>query len=63
MAHAQTAKKITRAIKDSKLKLQASIQGDEVRVSGKNKDDLQSGIALLGREDFGIDLQFINFRD
>jgi cyclic-di-GMP-binding protein len=60
---AETAKKITRAIKDSKLKLQASIQGDEVRVAGKNKDDLQAGIALLRREDFGIDLQFINFRD
>jgi cyclic-di-GMP-binding protein len=59
----ETAKKITRAIKDSKLKLQASIQGDEVRVSGKNKDDLQAGIAFLRREDFGIDLQFINFRD
>ena len=54
---------MTRAIKDSKLKLQASIQGDEVRVTGKNKDDLQAGIALLRREDFGIDLQFINFRD
>ncbi len=60
---AETAKKITRTIKDSKLKLQASIQGDEVRVSGKNKDDLQAGIALLRREDFGIDLQFLNFRD
>jgi cyclic-di-GMP-binding protein len=60
---AETAKKITRTIKDSKLKLQASIQGDEVRVTGKNKDDLQAGIALLRREDFGIDLQFLNFRD
>ncbi len=59
----ETGKKITKAIKDSKLKLQASIQGDEVRVAGKNKDDLQAGIALLRREDFGIDLQFINFRD
>jgi cyclic-di-GMP-binding protein len=58
-----TAKKITRAIKDSKLKLQASIQGDEVRVTGKNKDELQAGIALLRRDDFGIDLQFVNFRD
>jgi cyclic-di-GMP-binding protein len=59
----ETAKKINRAIKDSKLKLQASIQGDEVRVTGKSKDDLQAGIALLRREDFGIDLQFVNFRD
>jgi uncharacterized protein YajQ (UPF0234 family) len=60
---AETAKKITRTLKDSKLKLQASIQGDEVRVTGKNKDELQAGIALLRREDFGIDLQFLNFRD
>jgi cyclic-di-GMP-binding protein len=60
---AETAKKISRTIKDSKLKLQASIQGDEVRVAGKNKDELQAGIALLRREDFGIDLQFTNFRD
>jgi cyclic-di-GMP-binding protein len=59
----ETGKKINRTIKDSKLKLQAAIQGDEVRVTGKNKDDLQAGIALLKREDFGIDLQFINFRD
>ena len=59
----ETGKKISRAIKDSKLKVQASIQGDEVRITGKNKDDLQGAIALLKREDFGIDLQFINFRD
>ena len=59
----ETGKKINRTIKDSKLKLQAAIQGDEVRVTGKNKDDLQAGIALLKREDFGIDLQFINLRD
>ena len=50
-------------IKDSKLKVQASIQGDELRVSGKNGDDLQAAIALLRREDFGLDLQFVNFRD
>lgn len=60
---AETAKKIARKIKDSKIKVQASIQGDELRVSGKNKDDLQAAIALLRREDFGIDLQFVNFRD
>jgi uncharacterized protein YajQ (UPF0234 family) len=59
----ETGKKITRLIKDSKIKVQASIQGDEVRVTGKNKDDLQAAISLLRREDFGLDLQFINFRD
>jgi cyclic-di-GMP-binding protein len=59
----ETAKKMSRVIKDSKIKVQASIQGDELRVTGKNRDDLQSAISLLKREDFGIDLQFINFRD
>jgi uncharacterized protein YajQ (UPF0234 family) len=59
----EVGKKINKAIKDSKLKVQSSIQGDEVRVTGKNRDDLQSAIALLKGEDFGIDLQFINFRD
>ena len=60
---ADTAKKISRTIKDSKIKVQASIQGDELRVTGKNRDDLQAAIALLKREDFGIDLQFLNFRE
>jgi uncharacterized protein YajQ (UPF0234 family) len=59
----ETAKKLVKKIKDSKVKVQASIQGDELRVTGKNRDDLQSAIALLRREDFGLDLQFINFRD
>jgi hypothetical protein len=59
----ETAKKMVKLIKESKLKVQGSIQGDEVRVTGKNKDDLQAAIALLRREDFGIDLQFVNFRD
>ena len=59
----ETAKKIVKAVKDSKLKVQAQIQGDELRVSGKNRDDLQAAIALLRREDFGLDLQFVNFRD
>jgi uncharacterized protein YajQ (UPF0234 family) len=58
-----TAKKMVKAIKDAKLKVQASIQGDELRVTGKNRDDLQSAIALLKRDDFGLDLQFVNFRD
>ena len=59
----ETAKKIIKAIKDSKLKVQAQIQGDELRVTGKNKDDLQGAIALIRRTDFGLDLQFVNFRD
>ena len=59
----ETAKKIVKAVKDSKIKVQAQIQGDELRVSGKNRDDLQSAIALMRRGDYGIDLQFINFRD
>ena len=59
----ETAKKIVKAVKDSKLKVQAQIQGDELRVTGKNRDDLQAAIALMRKGDFGIDLQFINFRD
>ena len=43
----ETAKKIVKAVKDSKVKVQAQIQGDELRVSGKNRDDLQSAIALM----------------
>jgi uncharacterized protein YajQ (UPF0234 family) len=50
-------------LKDSKLKVQAAIQGDAVRVSGKKKDDLQQCIAALRGQDFGIELQFENFRD
>jgi cyclic-di-GMP-binding protein len=59
----ETGKKLVKAIKDSKMKVQGSIQGDEVRITGKNRDDLQGAIALLRREDFGLDLQFVNFRD
>jgi len=59
----ETAKKIVKAIKDSKLKVQAQIQGDELRVSGKNRDDLQGAIGLMRKNDFGLDLQYINFRD
>src|SRR3569623_205730 len=59
----ETAKKIGKAIKDAKVKVQAQIQGDELRVTGKNKDDLQSAIHLIRTTDFGIDLQFVNFRD
>ncbi len=56
------AKEIVKAIKDAKLKVQASIQSDQVRVSGKSRDDLQSVIALLKGRDFGIELQFTNYR-
>ncbi|MDX2024286.1 MAG: YajQ family cyclic di-GMP-binding protein [Deltaproteobacteria bacterium] len=57
------AKKIVKRLKDEKFKVQASIQGDELRVTGKNRDDLQSVIAFLRKEDYGLDLQFVNFRD
>ena len=59
----ETAKKMVRAIKDAKLKVQAQIQGDELRVTGKNRDDLQSTIAFLRKGDYDVDLQFVNFRD
>jgi cyclic-di-GMP-binding protein len=59
----ETAKKIVKAIKDSKMKVQAAIQGDELRISGKNKDDLQTAIAFLRKGDWALDLQFANFRD
>ncbi len=56
------AKEIVKTIKDTKIKVQASIQSDQVRVSGKNRDDLQSVIQLLKGRDFGIELQFTNYR-
>ncbi|MCC6899813.1 MAG: YajQ family cyclic di-GMP-binding protein [Polyangiaceae bacterium] len=59
----EKAKQVIKLLKDKKLKVQASIQGDSVRVSGKKKDDLQEVIALLRTEDFGIVLSFENFRD
>lgn len=60
---ADLAKKIVKVIKDAKLKVQASIQGDQVRVTGKKRDDLQAAIALLRKEEFGLPLQYVNFRD
>jgi len=57
------AKKIVKQIKDSKLKVQAAIQGDKIRVSGKKRDDLQAVMALLREADFDMPLQFDNFRD
>ena len=58
-----TAKKVAAAIKDAKLKkVQAAIQGDQVRVSSPSKDDLQEAMALLRSKDFGVELQFGNYR-
>jgi uncharacterized protein YajQ (UPF0234 family) len=59
---ADKAKEITKAIKEGKQKVQAQIQGDQVRVQSKSRDELQTVIALLKAKDFGIDLQFINYR-
>jgi hypothetical protein len=58
----EKAREIVKLIKGTKLKVQASIQGDQVRVSGKNKDDLQSVMRLLKGTDLGIDMQFTNYR-
>lgn len=58
----EKAREIVKKVKDSKLKVQAAIQGDLVRVSGKDRDTLQSAIALLRGSDFGVDIQFINYR-
>lgn len=59
----EKAREIVKVIKDSKKKVQASIQGDTVRVSGKDRDALQEIIALLRGRDFGIDMQFTNYRN
>jgi cyclic-di-GMP-binding protein len=58
----EKAKEIVKLIKDTKLKVQASIQGDFVRVSGKDRDTLQNVISALRDKDFGIDMQFTNYR-
>jgi cyclic-di-GMP-binding protein len=58
----EKARDIVKKIKDSKLKVQASIQGDFVRVASKDRDTLQSAIQLLRSSDFGIDVQFTNYR-
>ncbi len=57
------ARKIVKLIKESKLKVQASIQGDQLRVTGKKRDDLQEAIAALKKADIGLPLQYQNFRD
>ncbi len=58
----ENAKEIVKVIKDTKLKVQVSIQGDFVRVSGKDRDTLQNVISALRDKDFGIDMQFTNYR-
>ncbi|KAB2900169.1 MAG: DUF520 family protein, partial [Dokdonella sp.] len=57
------AKKIVAALKAAKLKVEAQINGDKLRVTGKKRDDLQAAIALLRKDEFGLPLQFDNFRD
>ncbi len=59
----ETAKKIIKYIKDEKFKVQAAIQADQVRVTGKQRDDLQTVMAALKDQDFSLPLQFKNFRD
>src|SRR5437879_147038 len=58
----EKAREIVKKIKDSKLKVQASINGDFVRVAGRDRDVLQAAIKLLKESDFGLDMQFINYR-
>ena len=58
----EKAKAIVKTIKDAKLKVQASIQADQVRVTGRSKDDLQGAMTLLRDKDFGVPLQFTNYR-
>ncbi|MCQ4273351.1 MULTISPECIES: YajQ family cyclic di-GMP-binding protein [Pseudomonas] len=59
----ELAKKIVALVKDAKLKVQAAIQGEQVRITGKKRDDLQEAIALLRTQDLGMPLQYNNFRD
>lgn len=59
----ETAKDMIKALKTGKLKVQAQIQGDQLRVSGKSRDDLQAAIALLREGDWGLPLKYTNFRD
>ena len=59
----ETARKIVKKVKDQKMKVQVAIQGDKLRVSGKKRDDLQAVIALLKDENYGLPLQYNNFRE
>ena len=60
---AEAGRKVVRLVKDSKIKVQAQVQGDKVRITGKKRDDLQEAMALLRRSEVGVPLQFNNFRD
>ena len=60
---ADTGRKVTKLLKESKMKVQTQIQGDKVRITGKKRDDLQEAIALLRKADVEVPLQFNNFRD
>jgi uncharacterized protein YajQ (UPF0234 family) len=59
----ETARKVVKLVKETKLKVQASIQGDEVRIIGKKRDDLQEAIQTLKEADLGMPLQYVNFRE
>lgn len=59
----ETARKVVKLVKETKLRVQAAIQGDEVRISGKQRDDLQDAIHALKEADFGMPLQFVNYRE
>jgi cyclic-di-GMP-binding protein len=60
---ADTGRKLAKLLKESSLKVQTQIQGEQLRVTGKKKDDLQAAIALLRKSDAGVPLQYVNFRD
>ncbi|MHB1586059.1 MAG: YajQ family cyclic di-GMP-binding protein [Acidiferrobacteraceae bacterium] len=60
---ADAARKIVKTVKDAKIKVQAAVQGTQVRITGKKKDDLQQVITLLRKQTLGLPLQFVNFRD
>lgn len=59
----ETARRVVKAVKDGKIKVQVAIQGDEVRISGKQRDDLQQVIQTLKETDLGMPLQFVNYRE
>jgi cyclic-di-GMP-binding protein len=59
----ETARKVVKLVKEKKLKVQAAIQGDEVRITGKQRDDLQEVISLLKETDLGVPLQYVNYRE
>jgi uncharacterized protein YajQ (UPF0234 family) len=59
----ETARKVVKLVKDTRLKVQSAIQGDEVRITGKQRDDLQEAIRTLKEADFGLPLQYVNYRE